>query len=212
MIALNRWKTTLVTHFQEHQSTYLFTSILLLMGVIFGAVIVNSLHVSHRNDLYVYLNQFFSYMTEDEWASSSAMFSQSFTHYVKTFGLMWLLGLTVIGIPVILILLFLKGVVVGFTVGFLVKQMGIDGFIFALTSVFPQNVILIPTYLVVTSVALAFSLKLWRQLVFRGRESMPQAFISYSSFFIIIIALVATVAAYEGYVSPFFMRWVVSVM
>ncbi len=33
-----------------------------------------------------------------------------------------------IGLPIIFVLLFMKGVIVGFTVGFLVNQMGAQGF------------------------------------------------------------------------------------
>lgn len=105
-------------HLQENRTLYAFVCVLFLMGVIFGAIIVNSLSPNQKQDLYTYLSRFFVQASEGGFASKSDMLFQSFGHYLKYMGLMWLLGLSVIGLPVILIMLFLKGVVMGFTVGF----------------------------------------------------------------------------------------------
>ena len=78
---------------------------------------------------------------------------------------MWILGISIIGLPVIFIMVFLKGIVVGFTVGFLVNQMGINGFFLSFVSVLPQNILLIPAYLIMGTCAIAFSMRLIRQLL-----------------------------------------------
>jgi stage II sporulation protein M len=144
-------------HIEENRSIYIFTTVLFLMGIIFGAIIVNSLSLGQRHDLHIYLNQFFGQVAKGELADSAAMFSQSFAHYVKYIGLMWVLGLTIIGLPIILILLFIKGVVVGFTVGFLVNQLGLNGFFLSFASVLPQNFVLVPAFIVVATASVAFS-------------------------------------------------------
>ena len=41
--------------YAEHSSIYLFVIVLFLMGVIFGAVVVNSLSFTQKEDLYYYL-------------------------------------------------------------------------------------------------------------------------------------------------------------
>lgn len=134
----NKLSQTLLYHIEDNKAIYLFTIILFLIGIIFGAIVVNSLSLTQKNDLFMYLQQFFGQVSNGHLAESSAIFSQSFAHYAKYVGLMWILGLSIIGLPVILILLFLKGVVVGFTVGFLVNQMGMTGFFLSFVSVLPQ--------------------------------------------------------------------------
>lgn len=200
-------------HIEENRSIYIFTTILLLMGIIFGAVIVNSLSLGQRHDLHIYLNQFFGQVSEGQLADSAAMFSKSFAHYVKYIGLMWLLGLTIIGLPIILILLFIKGVVVGFTVGFLVNQLGMNGFLLSFASIMPQNFILVPAFIVVATAAVSFSLKMIRhQFIKRSHEPIFQQFLRYSALVLCVGAVLAVASTFEAYVSPTLMRMVVTWM
>ena len=53
------YQNIVATHFREHSSIYLFVIVLFLMGVIFGAVVVNSLSFTQKEDLFYYLSQFF---------------------------------------------------------------------------------------------------------------------------------------------------------
>ena len=47
----------------------------------------------------------------------------------------------------------MKGMVVGFTVGFLVNQMGWNGFLLSFVSVLPQNFIIIPVFIVTATLS-----------------------------------------------------------
>nr|WP_096440514.1 stage II sporulation protein M [Alteribacter populi] len=199
-------KRMIVMHFEENRSIYVFSIVLLMMGVIFGAIIVNSLNISQKNDLYTYLMQFFGQVEKGEVASSTAMFTQSFAHHGKYLGLMWLLGLSIVGLPIILILLFLKGLVVGFTVGFLVSQMGLDGFLLAFAAIFPQNLVLVPVFIVVATVSISFSLKICKQIVRKGYEPIFQHFTAYSLFLLFTGAFITLVSVYEAYASPILLR------
>mgnify|MGYP001332549962 CR=1 FL=1 len=207
----NRIRELIALHLEENKAIYLFTSILFLMGITFGAIIVNSLSITQKHDLYMYLNQFFGQVASGELADAKAMFVQSFTHYVKYFGLMWLLGLSIIGLPIILILLFLKGVVVGFTVGFLVNQMGMTGFLLAFLSVMPQNFILVPAFIIVGSASIAFCLKMVRQQ-FLEKYRLPifPQFLKYSLFIFAVGSTIIFSSAFEAYVSPTLMKFVIN--
>lgn len=204
-------RETISAHLEENRTIYLFTTVLFLMGIIFGAIIVNSLSLTQKHDLYMYLNQFFGQVSGDELADSSAMFTQSFAHYAKYFGLMWLLGLSIIGLPVILVLLFLKGVVVGFTVGFLVNQMGLSGFLLSFVSIMPQNFILVPAFIVVGTASITFCLKMVRQQFMRKNQLpiFPQ-FLRYSMLILCVGGALAFASAFEAYISPLLMKLVIS--
>ena len=131
------WTTTWGQHVQEHYTTYVFTVVLFVMGVVFGAIVVNSLSFSQKQDLYYYLTNFFGQVSAGHIASPHDVWKESFLQNLKYIGLMWILAMSLVGLPLILILLFLKGLVVGFTVGFLVNQMGCNGFLLAFVSVVP---------------------------------------------------------------------------
>lgn len=202
-------RNRLVNYLEDNRSTFIFTSVLLMMGVIFGAIIVNSMNFAQKNDLYAYLTLFFSGVEKGEFANAREVFTQSFAYYSKILGFIWLLGLSVIGLPVVFILLFIKGLMVGFTVGFLVDQMGFDGFIFAFSSVFPQNIFLIPIYILVASTATSFSIKIWRQIINRGHQPIIHQFVSYTFFILLIGGALVVVSAFEAIVTPVIMQFIV---
>ncbi len=204
------YQNVVVTHLREHSSIYLFVIVLFLMGVIFGAVVVNSLSFSQKEDLYYYLSQFFGQVSNGKIATSNDLFLQSFMHNSKYIGLIGLLGISIIGLPIILILLFMKGMVVGFTVGFLVNQMGWNGFLLSFVSVLPQNFLIIPVFIVTATVAVTISLKMIkRQFMKKISEPILPLLGKYVMLFIAVGFLLAVAAGIEAYLSPALMKTVI---
>ncbi|BCB04610.1 stage II sporulation protein M [Bacillus sp. KH172YL63] len=204
----------LVEHVQAHSSIYLFIITLFLMGIIFGAIVVNSLSFAQKEDLYFYLSKFFSEMEDGSMTSAEELFRQSFLHNVKYLGLIWLLGISIIGLPLIFVLLFMKGVVVGFSVGFLVNQMGWSGFLLSFVSVLPQNIIIIPAFIFIGVISASFSLTLIRKIFMRQTSSMHFQMIPFLSryviFFVVAIGIVTIAASVEAYLSPNLMEMVIN--
>ncbi|MCR8847018.1 stage II sporulation protein M [Rossellomorea sp. SC111] len=203
----------LVQHVQAHSSIYLFIITLFLMGIIFGAIVVNSLSFAQKEDLYFYLSKFFSEMEDGSMTSAEELFRQSFLHNVKYLGLMWLLGISIIGLPLIFVLLFMKGVVVGFSVGFLVNQMGWSGFLLSFVSVLPQNIIIIPAFIFIGAISANFSLTLIRKIFMRSTSSLQFQMIPFLSryviFMVVAIGIVTIAASIEAYLSPTLMEAVI---
>ncbi|WP_064090960.1 stage II sporulation protein M [Rossellomorea aquimaris] len=204
----------LVQHVQAHSSIYLFIITLFLMGVIFGAIVVNSLSFAQKEDLYFYLSKFFSEMEDGRMTSSEELFRQSFLHNVKYLGLMWILGISIIGLPLIFVLLFMKGVVVGFSVGFLVNQMEWSGFLLSFVSVLPQNIIIIPAFIFIGAVSASFSLTLIRKIFMKHGPSIQFQMIPFLSryviFLVLAIGIVTIASSIEAYLSPYLMKTVIS--
>ncbi len=202
-----------IQHVQANASIYLFTITLFLMGVIFGAIVVNSLSFTQKEDLYFYLGKFFSEIQGGKIASSEELFRQSFLHNVKYLGLIWLLGISIIGLPLIFVLLFMKGIVVGFSVGFLVNQMQWDGFLLSFVSVLPQNIIIIPAFIFVGTISASFSITLIRKIFMKQpspfQTQMLPMLTKYIVFFVLSIGVITVAASIEAYVSPGLMESVV---
>lgn len=204
------YQNVVATHFREHSSIYLFVVVLFLMGVIFGAVVVNSLTFSQKEDLFYYLSQFFGQVANEKVATSSDLFKQSFLHNSKFIGLIGLLGISIIGLPLILILLFMKGMVVGFTVGFLVNQMNWSGFLLSFVAVLPQNFIIIPIFIVTATIAVTISLKMIRrQFMKKISDPIIPMLGRYVLVFLVAGIFIAVAAGIEAYLSPSLMKMVI---
>ena len=204
------YQSVVATHFREHSSIYLFVVVLFLMGVIFGAIVVNSLTFSQKEDLAYYLSQFFGQVSNGKIAASKDVFAQSLFDNSKFIGMMGILGISIIGLPVILIVLFMKGLVIGFTVGFLVNQMGWNGFLLSFVSVLPQNFIIIPVFIITATVAVSISLKMIRrQFMKKNSEPILPLLGKYALVFVVAGLFLVIAALFEAYISPTLMETVI---
>jgi stage II sporulation protein M len=102
----------------------------------------------------------------------------AFMNQVRTAFAIWFLGLTIIGFPLILAVLFYRGFSLGFTVGFLVHQKAGAGILISILSLLPQNLIYIPALLMWAVISLNFSVNIFRG---RGANALSwRSFLSYS--------------------------------
>lgn len=197
---------TLQLHLKENLSLYLFTIVLFTMGVSFGAITVNSLSLDQKQDLMGYLYQFFNELQSGLKANPQSAFQQSLGDHLKYIGFIWILGLSIIGLPIILIMVFLKGLVVGFTVGFLVHQWHWNGLMIAGLSVLPQNLLVIPVVIIIGTAGISFSLRLIRSRFTRRGEHIYPYFLRYT-FLVLVLGFVLGLASlFEAFISPMLMK------
>jgi stage II sporulation protein M len=205
------YQSDAASYFREHSSIFLFIVVLFLMGVIFGAIVVNSMSITQKEDLFYYLSQFFGQVSGDKVAEDNDLFLQSFFHNSKFIGLMWILGISIIGLPVILILLFIKGMVVGFTVGFLVSQMGWQGFLLAFVSILPQNLIIIPVFILMAALSVIFSLRMIKkQFMKKYAQPIIPFFKRYIFALLVAVIFISAASGIEAYLSPWLMKTIIT--
>jgi len=205
-----RNKSLITAHIRDHATIYLFMVILFLTGIIFGAIIVNSMSFIQKQDLFFYLEQFFGQMISDQPIGHAALLKESFFYHFRYLLILFLLGLSVIGLPIVWILLFVKGLVVGFSVGFIVNQLGIQGLLLASLSIAPQNLVIIPIYIIAGSLSMVFSLTLLQKLFARGNSpSIFQPFTRYATMFLLLIGISFIAALLETYVASEAMKMVI---
>ena len=189
-------------HIKNHATIYLFMIILFLTGIIFGAVIVNSMGFIQKQDLFFYLERFFGQITEGVSIDKIDILWQSFTYHAKYLLLLCILGLSVIGLPLVWVLIFVKGLVIGFSVGFIVNQLGLQGLLLASLSIAPQNILVIPIYITAGSISMIFSLTLINKLFSRkNHQLLLQPLAKYSIIFVILLIVSFAAALVEAYVS-----------
>ncbi|RKD25631.1 stage II sporulation protein M [Ammoniphilus oxalaticus] len=193
-------------HLKENLSLYLFIIVLFTMGVSFGAILVNSLATNQKQDLMGYLTQFFSELHSGLKVNPTAAFQQSLGDHLKYIGLIWMLGLSIIGLPIILIMVFLKGLVVGFTVGFLAHQWHWSGLMMAGLSVLPQNLLVIPVIIIMGTAGVSFSLRLIRSRFMRRGEHIYPFFLRYTLLVVLLGFILSVASLFETFVSPLLMK------
>ena len=189
---------------------YFFAALLVVLGVVFGAIAVNALSGQQKAELVDYLQVFLRGLSAKLGdIDSGLVFRQSVANNLKTAGLVWLLGATVLGAPLTVVLLFVRGFVIGFSVGFLVSEMGAKGLLLALLAVFPQSVIAVPVMIALGVSSLAFSVLIVRQRVGRFKVNLAEEFLAYTFSCLVLSAVLLGASLIEAYVTPVFMGLIV---
>lgn len=192
----------MINHVKENLTIYIFTTTLFLTGIIFGAIIVNSMTFIQKEDLFFHLDRFFVQISGDEAIASNEILKSSFIFHLKYVGLFLLLGLTIIGLPILWVLTFIKGLVIGFSVGFIVNQLGFNGLLIATFAIAPHNIIVIPVYIIASSLAMIFSLILMHKLFVRTvSQSIVKPFVQYITAFCILFILSGASSLVETFIS-----------
>lgn len=173
-------------HFIKNLFLYIIIILSLTVGISTGAFTVNALSDSQTDELFTYIQDFF-YILNAQDINNTELFKLSVFNNIKTLLILWFLGITIIGIPFILLIIGIKGFVIGFTVGFLIKSLNFKGIVFTFLGILPQNLIIIPCYIVLGITCINFSLSMIRNKVktkYR-KENIKTQFFSYSTFVIL---------------------------
>ncbi|WP_193726919.1 stage II sporulation protein M [Paenibacillus guangzhouensis] len=195
--------------FRDQMSLYVFVAVLFIVGVVFGALMVNALSLEQQQELSGYVGNFIHTMDGKGVTNASQTFWSSAFDNMKWVLLIWVLGLSVVGLPFILVLDFVKGVLIGFSVGLLAGQFAWKGVLFALVSIAPQNMIAIPVLFIVSVAAISFSLYMIRSRVMVRRKFMiKQPFLTYVTLTATMAVTLLGISAFETFVSPTLMQWV----
>jgi len=200
-------------YFKANIVAYFFMILIFVIGVVVGALAVKTLPDEQKTELISYLHIFFTGLTQgtENITNGSSMISSVMFNNAKTIVLMWILGFTIVGIPFVLFILFTRGFIIGFTVGFLVNEYVMRGLLFALASVLPHNFFAIPAVLVMGVSATKFSLMLVRRKTY-GKINLWYEAAGYSVLCMVMLVVMLFAALLEVYISPVFMKLVATLL
>ncbi|NLB73684.1 MAG: stage II sporulation protein M [Firmicutes bacterium] len=208
MLARTRSAQVFSDYIRKHMLTYSIVIVMLLMGVAFGALAARILPESQKSALAQDLTVFFRGFGDTMQVSAVSASRQGFYGNLKAIFIGWLLGLSVIGAPGIGILMFLRGFIIGFTVGFLVLQMAVRGVLLAFVSVLPQNLFIIPALIVSFESSLAFAKTVIEDRLRSSRVPLYPQFLLSCIALMGALALLGIASVVEGFVTPVFIELV----
>ncbi|PKR78913.1 stage II sporulation protein M [Halalkalibacillus sediminis] len=205
---MKRWLKGSPYTSEPYFSLYVFLFVLFVIGVIFGANIVGSLSFVQRQDLLFFVEQYLYSSADEQVGKAQNDLLSSITSHGKYISFLFFFGLSVVGLPIVWFLLFLKGVVIGFTVGFLVNQLSGQGLLLSITAIAPQNLFIVPAYLLVVASSMIFSVYVLQMLFLKKRSpyTIGEAISLYFKSFVIALALVIVGSLIEVYISSMAME------
>lgn len=201
MLAATWPKERLLWHLRERSGLYALTFVFVLLGLIMGAVAVGVLSPLQRADLLDYLGSFLSQIGQGL-PSGPVLMRLALAEELKGLLLLWLLGLTVIGLPAVLLLLLVRGFVFGFTAAFLAQELAGRGLTLVISGVLPAALFILPASMMMAVAACRFAAQIVHART-GPRAVGLQAVGSYLMAALVPLLLIVVASALEAYLTPF---------
>jgi stage II sporulation protein M len=186
----------LAEHIRQYWVIYLTLSSVYLAGIIFGAIGVGALDRTEATQLSSFLDNLLG--SQPKGLDSGFLLQLAREQFIIMAGI-WILGLTVIGTPLIFLIVFTRGFILGFTMSFIIGVKGFWGLGLVLISVLIPAIAGIPLLLFGAGLATIFSF-----LLLKGKqagESLRREFMYYSLATILVSLGSIIVGVSQGYFS-----------
>ncbi|HOQ07890.1 MAG TPA: stage II sporulation protein M [Clostridiales bacterium] len=196
-------------HLNANRNTYFFLLLSFVFGVITGAFTVNGLSAMQKDELSNYLHGFLQ-LFGNQHVSSGELITAGLIENLKMTGLLWVLGVTVIGIPFIYMIICARGFVTGFTSGFIINALGMKGMLLTGFALFPKEIIIIPCLIGIGVNGINFSMRLARNRAVPElqKPGLKTAFLSYCLVALLFTGLTMVGLMIDAYVAPVLIRMI----
>lgn len=199
-------KEACIRHFQENLWLYLFSSICLCTGIVLGVYTVKYMSSFDKSDLISYMSSFTSPSNFKD-INYKVVFLEVLKTNIPQLIVIWFLGLTMVGIPIILVIDIIKGFTLGFTITFFINGMGMKGIWLSLFSVIPQNIIYVPCVIIASVISMEFSFMLIKDNSKKHwTKNVSSKMLSYSMVFVSIVTFMFIGFIFESYITPLIIR------
>lgn len=192
---------------QGRQMLLIFIAVLMAAGVAFGVFISRSLTLEQQDNLAADLARYALVHEAGQYPDGGELLRERALFHAKWLLLIWLLGLTVVGMPFVLALDFIKGVLIGFTLGVLIQAYGWQGFLFALAAIAPGSLLILPALIIVSASAAAFTLHVIKYRLLQPAGSLKEPFLAHTIAALTMLAALWGGALTEAFITPHLIGW-----
>ncbi len=195
----SNWKRVLIEYIKNNYKEYLLVCILFLIGLFIGVMIINYSNENIKIEIVKYISDFIDMYKKVENVNQFQLTTQSIKKNLLFAVILWIGGTTVIGLPIVLISILIRGIILGFTLASITITFGtIKGIMFCMTSLVLHNIIYIPTVLTIG----VSSIKLYKSIVKdKRKDNIKIEILRHTIISIIMMILLVLSAIIENYVT-----------
>lgn len=157
----NAYIKIILKNLQENKKIYVLLLIFLLIGIVLGVFFINNSDESQKNEVREYINNFVTTLKNNNSIDKNELVNVSFKRNILMGIILWFIGSTIIGLPLIYFFVLYKGLCIGYTISGAIIALGTGkGVAFGLGSILLHNIIFIPAlfFIAVSSTKLCYTI------------------------------------------------------
>lgn len=188
-----------------------FVLFIIILGIISGSIFLVVLKEADRNLVIEKINTFFTNINNNNINNIEA-FKNSLIENVIYITVIWVLGMSIIGIIINIFLIYVKGFILGFTISSFILVFKYKGILASIIYVLPTSIINILIYLLLGIYSILFTFKLLNIIFIKEKYTnmnMKRFIKKYIIIFIICLLLALISAITEGFLIPSLLKLII---
>lgn len=201
----------LLSKIKLNKKLFIFLIVISLIALISGSLLVVLLDKTDKQIVTNYLTNFIDNISKNKIEYKSTLINSLISNIALILGI-WLLGISVIGIPIIIFLYFTQIFTFGFALGTLILNYKFKGIILAFIYTFPNYLILFSTLLVLVSYSIILSIKLITTII--KRKQIDFKIISNKYLLILLFSIISGLvfSLYETFALPNIIKLIIPIL
>lgn len=185
--------------------------IVTIVGVIAGSLFVTILKDADKTSVANSLETFISNVNSNDLDYSMSLKSSLITN-ISFVLLIWLLGISIIGIPIIIFLYFIKSFALGFTISSILINFKLRGLIYSFIYIFPHNIINLFIFTILSIYSIIYSFKLSDSFFKKSQIDFKPIIDKNKYILLISILVVILTSLYGTYIMPSLLKIVLNLL
>lgn len=186
-----------------------FIIILVIIGIITGTVFTLILNNSDKNIVIEYIKSFIYNIKNNKIIFEDSLKNGLISNMLYIL-IVWILGISIIGLPVIIIIIFWRAFVIGFSISSFIITYGIKGCILSFIYVFPHLIINLLFFIILCTYATRLSLKLVSKIINKKTLDFKIIMNKYTNILLVCTIAIILSVVYEIFIMPVIIKFVVS--
>lgn len=190
----------------KQKKIYRIIITLMIFGIISGILFIFFISKESKTKSLVSIKNFFDLMNTSTGINYGKSLLNTLVNNIGYVLLIWLLGISIIGLPITIVLAFMKSFIVGFSISSIISCYKAKGILGAFLYVFPHQIIILFIYLLLSFYSISFSIKLFKSLFLKQTINFRVVMQKYIKILLISLIGIIIVSLYEVFISTYFIK------
>ena len=198
---MNKLFKVMLNDIKREKSTYISLIVVVIISLFFGTLFITILKEADKKLIVSEITNFFDTVNSKNYVLSSNLLPNLVNNDVFLL-IIFLLGLSIVGLPFIVCMLFYKGFTLAFTVTTLIYNFKFEGILFSFLYIFPHLIL----NLIMCVYAFNLSIKIFKNILNKEDFKIKDQLKKYILVFIILILTLSISSLYETYIIPYIIK------
>jgi len=202
----NMHKKFLDKDLRKNKYKYLFLITIVIIGIISGIIFSNILSYNDKQEVTNILKDYFINLKDNQDINYLNNFFNILGSNFIYLILMFIFGISIIGIIFNIFVLYFKSFIIGFSMGSIILTYSFKGILGAFLYIFPHIIINLVIYVLICFYGINLSIKLFKALFLKKQFNWNEVMKKYFKIFVLSTITLLITTIYETFLANFVMK------